>query len=84
MGSFLKDNLHFYVLLTVHVDVILVNDQLDALFSGVFISMPLHVSSSKRSSSGGPTCINTTSGVTHSSGWVTGRSVGSVLYQMVY
>jgi hypothetical protein len=28
----------FYVLLTVHLDVILVNDQLDALFLNVFIS----------------------------------------------
>ena len=37
----------FYVLLTVHLDVILVNDQLDALFLNVFISAPLHVSSSK-------------------------------------
>ena len=59
----------FYVLLTVllHLDVILVNDQLDALFFNVFISTPLHVSSSKCSSSGGPTCINTPSGMTHSS-----------------
>jgi hypothetical protein len=28
--------------------------------------MPLHVSSSKRSSSGGPNGINTSSGITHS------------------
>jgi hypothetical protein len=28
----------FYVLLTVHLDVILFNDQLDALFFNVFIS----------------------------------------------
>ena len=47
--------------------VILVNDQLDALFFNVFISTPLHDSSSKCSSSGGPTCINTPSGITHSS-----------------
>ena len=58
----------FCVLLTVHLDVILVNDQLDALFFNVFISTPLRVSSSKCSSSGGPTCINTLSGITHSSG----------------
>ena len=56
----------FYVLLTVHLDVILVNDQLDALFFNVFISTPLHVSCSKCSSSGGPTFINTPSGITHS------------------
>ena len=43
----------------------LVNDQLDALFSNVSISTPLHVSSSKCSSSGGPTFINTPSGITH-------------------
>ena len=30
--------LEFYVLLTVHLDVILVNDQLDALYLIVFIS----------------------------------------------
>jgi hypothetical protein len=28
----------FYILLTVHLEVILVNDQLDALFLNVFIS----------------------------------------------
>ena len=57
----------FYVLLTVqHLDVNLVNDQLNALVSNVFISTCLHVSSSKCSSSGGPTCINTPSGITHS------------------
>ena len=57
----------FYVLLTVqHLDVILVNDQLDALFFNVFISTPLHVSSSKSPSTGGPACINTPSGITHS------------------
>jgi hypothetical protein len=32
--------------------------------------MPLHVSSSKCSSSGGPDCINTSSGITHSGGWL--------------
>ena len=59
--------LSVYGLLTVqHLDVILGNDQLDALFSNVFISTPLHISSSKSSSSGGPTCINTPSGITHS------------------
>jgi hypothetical protein len=45
---------------------ILGNDQLDALFLNVFIFMPLHVSSSKCPSSGGPNCINTSSGITHS------------------
>jgi hypothetical protein len=32
--------------------------------------MPLHVSSNKCLSSGGPTCVNTLSGITHSVGWV--------------
>ena len=64
-----KRVLKFYVLLTVqHLDVILVNDQLEALFFIVFISTPLHVSSSKCSSSGGPACINTPPGITHSIG----------------
>ena len=47
---------------------ILANDQLDALPLNVFISTPLLVSSSKCSSSGGPICINTPSGITHTSG----------------
>ena len=60
----------FYILLTVHLDVMLVNNQLDALFLNVFIFIftPLHVSSSKCSSSGGSVCINTPSGTTYSSG----------------
>jgi hypothetical protein len=32
--------------------------------------MPLHVSSNKCSSSGGPNCINTSYGITHSGGWL--------------
>jgi hypothetical protein len=54
-----------YVLLTVHLDAILGNDQLDAIFLNVFF-MPLHVSSSKCSSPGGPNYINTSSGITNS------------------
>jgi hypothetical protein len=45
---------------------VLGNEELDALFLNVFIFLPLHVSSSKCSSSGGPNCINTSSGITHS------------------
>jgi hypothetical protein len=56
------------ILLTVHLDVILVNDQLGAHFLNVFTFMPVHVSSSKCSSSGGPVCVNTSSGTTHSGG----------------
>ena len=41
--------------------------------------MPLHVLSNKCSSSGGPTCVNTSSGITHSSGWVSGGPVGRKL-----
>jgi hypothetical protein len=42
-------------------------NQLDALFYffNVFIFPLLHVSSDKRSSSGGKNCINTSSGITH-------------------
>jgi hypothetical protein len=47
----------FYILLTVHLDAIMGNDQLDALFL-MYLFMPLHVSSSKCLSSGGPNCIN--------------------------
>jgi hypothetical protein len=51
-------NVEFYILLTVHLDVILVNDQLDALFLNVFISC-LYMFRANCSSSGGPTRINT-------------------------
>ena len=59
----------FYILLTVHLEVILDNNQPDTLFLNVYF-MPLYVSSNKCSSSGGPNCINTSSGITHSGGWV--------------
>jgi hypothetical protein len=36
--------------------------------------MPLHVSSNKCSSSGGPTCVSTSSGITHSGGLTVWRS----------
>ena len=62
VSSFITGPQEFYCF---HI-VILVNDQLDALFLNVFISTPLRVSSSKCSSSGGSTCINTPSGITHS------------------
>jgi hypothetical protein len=35
-----KHGIGFYILLTVHLDVILVNNQLDTLFLNVFISCP--------------------------------------------
>jgi hypothetical protein len=37
-GEVKDKGIEFYILLTVHLDVILVNDQLDALFLNVFIS----------------------------------------------
>jgi hypothetical protein len=47
--------------------------------------MPLHVSSNKCSSSGGPNCINTPSGMTHSGGWLSDVPFKrSVLYQIIY
>ena len=48
-----------------YIHEFLVNDQLDALFFNVFISTPLHVSSSKCLSSGEPTFINTSFGIKH-------------------
>jgi hypothetical protein len=48
-------------------DLILVNDQLDALFLNVFISCSTCFEH-KCSSSGGPNCIHTSSGITHSGG----------------
>jgi hypothetical protein len=65
-------------------------------FSQCIYFMPLHVSSNKCSSSGGPTCVNTSSGITQCSEWLTCRSGVSswpacqtvthysVLYQMMY
>jgi hypothetical protein len=55
-----------------HTNSILGNGQRDALFLNVFILClyMLHVSSSKCSSSGGPNCINTSSGITHSGRWL--------------
>jgi hypothetical protein len=41
----------------------------------MYLFMPLHVSSSKCSSSGGPNFINTSSGVTHSGEWQSDLSV---------
>jgi hypothetical protein len=39
-------------------------------FSQCIYFMPLHVSSNKRSSSGGSDCVNTSFGIIHSSGWL--------------
>jgi hypothetical protein len=60
----------FYILLTVHLDVILVNDQPDALLLNVFISCLYMFRANKCSSSGGPTCVNNSYGITHSGGWL--------------
>ena len=38
MNAKVGKNMIFYILLTVHLDVILINDQLDSLFLNVFIS----------------------------------------------
>jgi hypothetical protein len=62
----LCNNAEFYILLTVHLDVILANDQLD-----YFLMYLFHASTCfehKCSSSGGPNCINASSGMTHSGG----------------
>jgi hypothetical protein len=42
----------------------------------MYLFMPLHVSSSKCSSSGGPNCINTSSCITHSGEWLSVCQVG--------
>jgi hypothetical protein len=49
-----------------HLDAILGNDQLDALFLNVFVFTPLHVSMSKCSSSGGPHFLLTGAADSHS------------------
>jgi hypothetical protein len=50
--------------------VILVNEPTRRTVSQCVYFMPLHVSSNKCSSSGWPTCVNTSSGITHSGGWM--------------
>jgi hypothetical protein len=60
------ENKIIMTIIIIIINSILGNDKLHALFLNVFIFMPLHVSSSKCSSSGGPNCINTSSGITHS------------------
>ena len=57
----------FNVSLTAHLDIILVNIQLDALFFNVFFIYftSLHVSSTQCSSSGELNCINTASVIFH-------------------
>jgi hypothetical protein len=57
----------FYVLLTVHLGIILVNSQLDAQFFFVYVYFnSLHVSSTLTLIIRGINCINTTSGICHS------------------
>jgi hypothetical protein len=53
----------------------------------MYLFKPLHVSSSKCSSSGGPNCINNSTGITHSGEWLSASTAvthQSVLYQMMY
>jgi hypothetical protein len=67
----------FYILLTVRLDVILVNDQLDALFLNVFIScLYMFRAASAHHQEGQIVLIHLLTGtsVTHQ----------SVLYQMMY
>jgi hypothetical protein len=42
--------------------------------------MPLHVSSNKCSSSGGTACVHTSSGITHSGGWLSDVPIRSFLF----
>ena len=57
----------FYISLAVHLGVIIVNNQLDALFSMyLFISLLYVFRATQCSSSGDSNCINTSSGIYHS------------------
>ena len=59
--------LKFYILLTVHLGIILVNNQLDAHFFSVYVYFDtLHISSNHVFIIMRINCINTTSGVRHS------------------
>ena len=60
-------DVRFYVLLTVHLGIILVNNQLDAQFFSLYIYFDtLHVSSIQVLIIRRINCINTTSGICHS------------------
>jgi hypothetical protein len=57
----------FYVLLTVHLGIIFVNDQLDAQFIFIYVYFySLHVSGSHVPIIRRINCINTTFGICHS------------------
>jgi len=57
----------FYVLLTVHLGIILVNNQFDAQFSFLYVYFnSLHVTSNPVFIIRTINCINTTSGICHS------------------
>jgi hypothetical protein len=59
--------LKFFVLLTVHLGIIVVNDQLDAQFFFLYVYFnPLHVSSNLVLTIRRINCINTISGICHS------------------
>ena len=59
--------LNFYISLTAHLGIILVNNQLDALFSMyLFISLLYVFRGTQCSSSGETNCVNTSSGIYHS------------------
>jgi len=59
--------LQFYVLLTVHLGIIFVNNQLDARFFFMYVYFySLHVSGSHVSIIRRINCIYTTSGICHS------------------
>jgi hypothetical protein len=70
----------FYVSLTVHLGIIPVNNQLDALFEYIYFFNSLHVSSTQCSSSGETNCINTSSGMFQSmmvvTAWYTSKETG--------
>jgi hypothetical protein len=46
--------------------------------------MPLLVTSSKCSSSGGPNCINTSSGITHTGGWLSDVPVKRKIFNTIW
>jgi hypothetical protein len=59
--------MYFYVLLTVHVGIIFVNNQLDAQLFFMYVCLySLHVSGSHLPNIRRINCINTTPGICHS------------------
>ena len=74
----------FYISLAVHLGIILVNNQIDALFQCVYLLSLLYMfRAAKCSSSEESNCVNTSSGIYHSvkvTAWYAGQAYQAFTY----